>query len=311
MFVWQKEIHFGIEHIKHDDRLVSFYTGFSSYVKLLAFFRFLGPAVNKLQSWGTKTDPRKKRSLTKLTLIDQLLMTLFKLKLNMMVMDLAFHFGVSAAGVLRYVTTWICFMYQHLISPLYVGSISDVKLTWVSGFLIRLNNNPGISITADHGFTIKDLLEKIRAELNIPPFMEGRQQLPAKEVQKGRPITSVRIHVERAIGRIKAFTILKHTMPISLARISNQIVCVCAYLSSFKQVLLPQEGSSSLEGDVDVENYFEGLSDADSSGDENDHWLLLCIIILTSQSDRTTLCTPRCYDGSISIILTYFCKMYV
>ena len=36
---------------------------------------------------------------------------------------------------------------------------------------------------------------------------------------------------------------------------------------------------------------------------------------LTSESDRTTLCTPRCYDGSygcsISIVLTYFCKMYV
>ena len=37
--------------------------------------------------------------------------------------------------------------------------------------------------------------------------------------------------------------------------------------------------------------------------------------ILTSRSDRTALCTPRCYVGSdgcsISILLTYFCKVYV
>ena len=150
-----------------------------------------------------------------------------------------------------------------------MGSVSDVKLTRVSGFLTHLNDKPVIStcIIADRRFTIEDLLDLIGAELNIPPFVEGRQQLPAKEVQKGRHIASVRIHVERAIGRIKTFTILKHTMPISVARISNQIVCVCAYLSNFKPAIVPGEGSSSLEGDV--HNCFEGLSHTDSSGDEN------------------------------------------
>ncbi len=49
---------------------------------------------------------------------------------------------------------------------------------------------------ADQGFTVKDMLGKIGAELNIPPFMEGRQQLPAGEVQEGRCIASLRIHVE-------------------------------------------------------------------------------------------------------------------
>ena len=39
---------------------------------------------------------------------------------------------------------------------------------------------------ADRGFTIKDMLKDFRIMLNIPPFMEGRSQLPAKEVQEGR-----------------------------------------------------------------------------------------------------------------------------
>ena len=154
------------------------------------------------------------------------------------------------------------------ISPLYVGSISDVELTRVSGFLTRLEDKPGISIMADRGFTVKDLLQEIGAELNIPPFMEGRQQLSAKDVQEGRRIASLRIHVERAIGRIKTFTILKQTLPINLARISNQIVCVCAYLSNFKPVLVPPAAATPMENDSDVEDYFADLSDSDGSGDE-------------------------------------------
>ena len=74
------------------------------------------------------------------------------------------------------------------------------------------------------------MLQAIGVDLNIPPFMEGRQQLPASEVQEGRRIASVRIYVERAIGRIKTFNILQHTLRISQARLSNQIVFVCAYL---------------------------------------------------------------------------------
>ena len=50
-----KKSHFSMEHIKQDDKLVSFYTGFHSYMVFMAFFQFLGPAVNKLNYWGMKT----------------------------------------------------------------------------------------------------------------------------------------------------------------------------------------------------------------------------------------------------------------
>ena len=91
------------------------------------------------------------------------------------------------------------------VSPLYVGGISDVELTRVSGFLDTLNGKEGVSIMADRGFTVRNLLEEKGVSLNIPPFMENRQQLPAEEVQLGRKIASLRIHVERAIGRIKNY----------------------------------------------------------------------------------------------------------
>ena len=83
---------------------------------------------------------------------------------------------------------------------------------------------------ADWGFTVKDMLKEIGVELNIPPFMEGGKQLPAMEVQEGRQVACVRIHVERAIGRMKSFSILKQTVPILLARLSNQnSLCLCIF----------------------------------------------------------------------------------
>ncbi len=91
--------------------------------------------------------------------------------------------------------------------------------------------------------------------------MEGRQQLPAEEVQAGRKIASLRIHVERAIGRIRNFAILTGTLQISLARLSNQIVCVCAFISNFLLALVPPPTNCP---ESDVEEYFQSLADSDN-----------------------------------------------
>ena len=73
----------------------------------------------------------------------------------------------------------------YFVSPLYVGSISDVELTRCSGLLDELKDKPGIAIMADKGFTIKDMLKDLYIELNIPSFLQDKQQLAAKEVEKG------------------------------------------------------------------------------------------------------------------------------
>ena len=108
-----------------------------------------------------------------------------------------------------------------------------VELTRISGLIEQLKGMPNISVMADHGFTIHDQLSAIGTDLNIPPFMEGRAQLPAAEVLEGHKIASVHIHIERAIGRIGNFSILIGTLPIALFRIANQIVCVYCWLVTF------------------------------------------------------------------------------
>ena len=111
------------------------------------------------------------------------------------------------------------------------------------------------------------MVDRLGVSLNIPLFLEGRKQLPADEVHKGRKIASLRIHVERAIGRIKNFGILSGTLPISLARLANQIVCICGYLTNFQPALVPLP--TNLD-DAEIEDYFKSLPDSDGSTTDSD-----------------------------------------
>ncbi len=43
------------KHSIRNDTLICFYTGFVSYMVLNAFFEFLGPVVNELTYWGSKS----------------------------------------------------------------------------------------------------------------------------------------------------------------------------------------------------------------------------------------------------------------
>ena len=99
----------------------------------------------------------------------------------------------------------------NFVSDLYVGAIS-VELTRICGLIQTLHGKQDISVMADRGFTIRDQLSIINVGLNIPPFMEGRARLPSDEVQRGRKIASLRIHVERVIGRIKNYSILLYPL---------------------------------------------------------------------------------------------------
>ena len=74
-----------------------------------------------------------------------------------------------------------------------------MELTRISGFLSKLEDKPGISIMADRGFTVKDMLKELGIDLNIPPFMEGRRQLPPDEIDSGRKIASLDVGVDTVI----------------------------------------------------------------------------------------------------------------
>lgn len=89
----------------------------------------------------------------------------------------------------------------------YEGSISDKKLVQISGLLEKLE--PGDEIMADKGFLIQDILASLGVHSNVPPLMKSNSQMATEDVIKTKKIALLRIHVERAIGRIKEFHILQ------------------------------------------------------------------------------------------------------
>ena len=85
--------------------------------------------------------------------------------------------------------------------------VSDKNLTIKSGFLQHLIHRD--LVLADRGFDISDKLALVGTSLAIPPFTKGKPQLSQREVELSRHLSHIRIHVERAIGRIKCYKILQ------------------------------------------------------------------------------------------------------
>ena len=61
-------------------------------------------------------------------------------------------------------------------------------------------------------------------------FFYSGKQLSKKAVKSTRAIASVRIHVERAIGRLKDFRILQGNFLVPMLPIADNIFSVCAAL---------------------------------------------------------------------------------
>lgn len=107
------------------------------------------------------------------------------------------------------------------VSSLYGGAASDKFIVQNSGVLNLIE--PGDNVMADRGFDSDVELNKRGANLNIPPFRNQNFQLSSEQVETTRRIAEVRIHVERAIQRIKTFHILDQTTPLNLHIVADDI----------------------------------------------------------------------------------------
>ena len=264
--------YFSYEHVKDDNKQFKYYTGLT-FLQFMTLWRFLGPAVNHLiyrQSSGTEAGSSfklgRKRSLSPM---DELFLTLMRLRLGLLQRDIGYRFGICQSSVSRIILAWVQFLYQRFdglkemmftsrtqvkrnlpkcfkkfknirtiidcteifvqqagdfgrqgnlyssykgrstlkvlvgiapnggimyVSDVFEGSISDREIVKQSGFLDKLDK--GDLVMADRGFTIQDLLLKKQVELNIPPFLNGRDCFTPQEEAKTKSIAKVRIHVE-------------------------------------------------------------------------------------------------------------------
>ena len=106
-------------------------------------------------------------------------------------------------------------------------------------FIASLKANE--ELMADRGFDIGDLMKEKGVKVTIPDFKgTGRSQLKEKEGKRSEKIAEARIHVERAIQRIKTFQILSKQIPLTMAHLVEQIFVVCSYLVNFQAPILRQ-----------------------------------------------------------------------
>lgn len=121
------------------------------------------------------------------------------------------------------------------VSELWSGCTSDRKMVEKTGYLSKLQW--GDDVMADRGFLVRDLLATRGVTLNIPPFSHGKQ-LSIAATTKTRRIAKARIHVERAIGRLKTFKLLQGPIALSSTSVFDQIVQVCAALCNLDKHLV-------------------------------------------------------------------------
>ncbi|XP_077557411.1 uncharacterized protein LOC144172641 isoform X1 [Haemaphysalis longicornis] len=108
------------------------------------------------------------------------------------------------------------------LSKCYGGKASDTFLTKESTVLSRCFQ--GDQVMVDKGFLIEKLCTERGVELVRPPFLQKKRQMSAYDASKTHEIARARVHVERAIQRLKAFKIFQGHFPVHLFPVLDDIV---------------------------------------------------------------------------------------
>jgi hypothetical protein len=191
-----------------------------------------------------------------------------------MPMDFRKHFGVKVSiiidcfeifidrpsSLLARAETWSNYKHHNTVKYLigitpqgaisfiscgYGGRVPDKHLTENCGMLNKLL--PGDIVLADRGFDIKESVGLCCAEVKIPAFTRGKQQLSPLELESTRKIAHSRIHVERVIGLVRnKYKILQSVLPIDYLYCNSEnepaidkITTVCCALTNLCDSVVP------------------------------------------------------------------------
>ncbi|XP_062592936.1 uncharacterized protein LOC134254435 [Saccostrea cucullata] len=111
------KLQWGVNKIKDDDVATRFYSGLPSFAVFLWLYNFLLPKARCMTYWvgeGTSETGRQRPNRSTLPLIDQLLAVLMRLKVGLLVTDIAERFGISPSRFSSIFTTWICLLHAEL-----------------------------------------------------------------------------------------------------------------------------------------------------------------------------------------------------
>ena len=122
--------------------------------------------------------------------------------------------------------------------------MSDKEIVQRSNFLDKIervarDSEEQITVMADRGFNIQDILVEYHVKLVIPPFLRNKRQLTMQDTMKTKRVANARIHVERVIGRMKEFRILRSELPIDQIDLLDNIFKICGALVNLQPPMVP------------------------------------------------------------------------
>lgn len=132
--------------------------------------------------------------------------------------------GITPSGVVSY------------ISELWCGSVSDKALFNETDLLKILD--PGDLVLADKGFTIANELKHIGCELVQPLYLSDKIQFSIEERAQNKSVSHFRVHIERAIARIKYFKFFEGAVPYNSFHNLNEVFYIAAFLTIFQKPLI-------------------------------------------------------------------------
>lgn len=136
--------------------------------------------------------------------------------------------GISPTGLLTFV------------SDGFGGRTSDKACVEKSGMLNKLNSFRD-DIMVDKSFNLDDICGKAGTEIVQPPFLRHESQLSAEDAGKTLKIARARVHVERAIQRMKVFKVLKGPIPWELVGSLDQILVTIAGIENLSSSILSED----------------------------------------------------------------------
>lgn len=144
------------------------------------------------------------------------------------------------ANTLKYLVSCTPDGLVNFVSPGYGGRATDTAIAENSGFLEMLK--AGMQIMADRGFkNMSHILEMKGCVLVRPPTVSSNNQSSTQEVKESKRIASLRIHVERVIGRLKEFKILTEVIDHNLIQSFDCIVYIACGLINLQPCLFKND----------------------------------------------------------------------
>ena len=125
-------------------------------------------------------------------------------------------------------------------SDVYPGCKSDEEILCDCGILSLAKTVE--RWLADKGFIVQHILDDYGVRTENPVKLKGKKQFSVEEDILNRKNSQVRVHVERAIRRVKVFRILRGKLTLRYTRLLSKIWKVCCWITAFLPPLIKEDG---------------------------------------------------------------------